>query len=122
MPASAVESAASGSTTGGAPRSGSSGRGERWSDGRWATACPPATAGTEAASLARERHEALERALLTPNPCEASAERSARQELAELALDEAGEAAAVGAVGSLAQEGLQVLADDAMEDGALRGP
>src|SRR5439155_14564675 len=79
-----------------------------------------ATAGTEAASLARERHEALERAVLAPNPCEASAERSARQELAELALDEAGEAAAVGAVSSLAQEGLQVLADDAMEDGALR--
>ncbi len=41
---------------------------------------------------------------------------------AELALDEAGKPAAVGAVGGLAQEGFQVLADDAMEDGALRVP
>src|SRR5207249_5897504 len=40
----------------------------------------------------------------------------------ELALDEAGQSAAVGAVGGLAQEGFQVLAHDAMEDGALRGP
>ena len=81
-----------------------------------------ATARTETASLARERHQALEGAVLAPNPCEASAERSARQELAELALDEAGKSAAVGAVGGLAQEGFQVLAHDAMEDGALRGP
>src|SRR5439155_1128148 len=33
----------------------------------------------------------------------------------------AGEPAAIAAVGDLAQEGFQVLADDAMEDGALRG-
>src|SRR5207245_9395234 len=46
----------------------------------------------------------------------------ARRGRAGRALDGAGEAAAVGAVSSLAQEGLQVLADDAMEDGALRGP
>ena len=52
----------------------------------------------------------------------ASAERAARQELAELSLDEAGEPAAIAAVGDLAQEGFQVLAHDAMEDGALRGP
>jgi len=81
-----------------------------------------AAARTKAASFARERYEALERAVLAPNPREPSAERSTRQELAELALDEAGKSAAVGAVGGLAQEGFQVLAHDAMEDGALRGP
>ena len=53
---------------------------------------------------------------------EASAERAAGQELPELALDETGKAAAVGAVGDLAQERFQVVADDAMEDRALRGP
>ena len=67
-----------------------------------------AAARTKAASFARERYEALERAVLAPNPREPSAERSTRQELAELALDEAGKSAAVGAVGGLAQEGFQV--------------
>src|SRR2546429_1615055 len=80
-----------------------------------------AAARTKAASFARERHEALEGTALAPNAREASAERAARQELAELSLDEAGEPAAIAAVGDLAQEGFQVLADDAMEDGALRG-
>ena len=81
-----------------------------------------AAARTKAASFARERHEALEGTALAPNAREASAERAARQELAELSLDEAGEPAAIAAVGDLAQEGFQVLAHDAMEDGALRGP
>ena len=49
-------------------------------------------------------------------------EHTARQELPELALDEAGEAATLAAVADLAQEGFQVLADDAMENSALRGP
>src|SRR5438094_9185289 len=73
-----------------------------------------AAARTKAASFARERHEALEGTALAPNAREASAERAARQELAELSLDEAGEPAAIAAVGDLAQEGFQVLADDAM--------
>src|SRR5438093_1831049 len=81
-----------------------------------------AAARTKAASFARERHEALEGTALAPNAREASAERAARQELAELSLDEAGEPAAIAAVGDLAQDGFQVLAHDAMEDGALRGP
>jgi hypothetical protein len=67
-------------------------------------------------------HEALEGTAFAPNAGEASAERAAGQELPELALDEAGKPAVVGAVGDLAQEGFQVLADDAMEDGALGGP
>ena len=81
-----------------------------------------AAARTKAAWFARERHEALEGTALAPNAREASAERAARQELAELSLDEAGEPAAIAAVGSLAQQGLQVLADDAMEDGARSVP
>jgi hypothetical protein len=81
-----------------------------------------AAARTEPASLTRERHEALEGAALAPNACEASTERSTRQELAELALDEAGKAAAVAALGGLAQEGFEIVADDAMKDGVLRGP
>ena len=42
------------------------------------------------------------------------------RKLPELALDEAGEGPAVGSGGGLLQEGLQVLADDAMEDRARR--
>jgi hypothetical protein len=81
---------------------------------------PPATTRTEAASFARERHETLEGAGFASHACEASAERAAREELPELALDKAREPATVGAFANLAQEGLQVLADDAMEDGAVR--
>ena len=81
-----------------------------------------ATTRTEAASFAREGHEALVGAVVAPHAREASAERAAGQELPELALDETGKAPAVGAVGDLAQERFQVVADDAMEDRALRGP
>ena len=41
------------------------------------------------------------------------------EELAELALDKVGQAAAVGPLGGIAQEGLEVLADETVEDGAL---
>src|SRR5207253_3374475 len=83
---------------------------------------PPATTRTEAASFARERHEALEGTGFAPKAREASAERAAREELPELALDKAGQTATVGAVGDLAQERFQVVADEAVEDGALCGP
>src|SRR5439155_14393501 len=74
------------------------------------------------ASFARERHEALEGTGFAPKAREASAERAAREELPELALDKAGQTATVGAVGDLAQERFQVVADEAVEDGALCGP
>jgi len=67
-----------------------------------------ATVGA-ATSFARERYEAFVRAALASHVREASAERSAGQELAELALDEAGKAAAVGAVGDLAQQDHMVI-------------
>src|SRR5207302_6949034 len=77
-------------------------------------------AWTEAPSFAREGHEPLEGTVLAPNACKTSADRAAGQELPELALDEPGEAATLAVISDLPQEGFQVLADDAMEDGALR--
>ena len=46
-------------------------------------------------------------------------EDSAREELAKLLLDEAGQAVSVAAVGGFPQEGLQMFADDGMEDRVL---
>jgi hypothetical protein len=43
----------------------------------------------------------------------------AREELAELLLDEAGQAAAVAAVRDFSEEGLQVLPNDGVEDRVL---
>src|SRR5438093_1606241 len=57
-----------------------------------------ATTRTEAASFAREGHEALVGAVVAPHAREAPREHTARQELPELALDETGKAPAVGAV------------------------
>jgi len=83
---------------------------------------PPATARTEAASFAGERHQALEGTALAPDAPEASAEHATRDEFAELTLDEPRKPVAIGAIGGLAQEGFQVLADNTMEDGARRVP
>jgi hypothetical protein len=79
----------------------------------------PPTAWTEAAALAREGHEALEGAVGAPKPREAMGQDPAREELAKLLLDEAGQAVAVAAVSDFPEEGLQVLADDGVEDGVL---
>ena len=46
-------------------------------------------------------------------------EHSTRKELAKLLLAEAGQAVAVAAGSDLPEEGLQVLADDGVEDGVL---
>jgi len=46
-------------------------------------------------------------------------EDSAGEELAELLLDEAGQAVAVASVGGFPQEGLQMFADDGVEDRVL---
>lgn len=51
---------------------------------------PSPAARTEAASLAREGHEALEGAVGAPKPGEAVGQHSTRKELAKLLLDEAG--------------------------------
>jgi hypothetical protein len=78
---------------------------------------PPATARTEAASLAGERDEALEGAGLAPDAREAASEDAAREEVAELPFDERREAGAIGPGRDLRAEGFEVIADDAMEDG-----
>jgi len=83
---------------------------------------PPATARTEAPSLAGERHESLEGAAFAPDACEAPAENATRQELTKFALDELRQATAVAARGDLGAKGLEMFADDPMEDGALHGP
>jgi hypothetical protein len=46
-------------------------------------------------------------------------EHAAREELAELLLDEAGQAVAVAPVGGFPQEGLQMFTDDGVEHGVL---
>ena len=46
-------------------------------------------------------------------------EHAAGEELAELLLDEAGQAVSVAPVGGFPQEGLQMFADDGVEDGVL---
>jgi hypothetical protein len=80
---------------------------------------PPPAAGTEAASLAGEGHEALEGAVGAPKPREAMGRHATRKELAELLLDEARQAVSVAAVRDLPEEGIQVLADDGVEDGVF---
>ncbi len=77
---------------------------------------PPAAARAEPAALARERDEPLERAVATPDAREAARQDAAGEELAQLALDEVGEASAVVAKGRLAQELLEVIADDPMQE------
>src|SRR5439155_7293385 len=83
---------------------------------------PPAAARAEASPLAREWHEALVGAVPASDAGEAAGERPAGQELAELALDELREAAAVAARGDLGEKGLEIFADDPVENGALRSP
>ena len=80
---------------------------------------PPPTARTEASALAREGHETLERTLGTPQPREALGQHPAAEEVAELVLDEARQAAPVAAGRDFPQEGLQVLTNDGVEHGVL---
>lgn len=79
----------------------------------------PPTARVEAAPLAGEGHEALERAVGASQSREAVVEHAAREELAELLPDEPGQAAAVAAIRAFAEEWLQVLPNDGVEHGAL---
>ena len=61
----------------------------------------------------------LERTVRTPKPREAMAQHAAREELAELLLDEAGQAVSVAAVRDCPEEGFEVFADDGVEHGVL---
>ena len=70
--------------------------------------------------IAGEGDQPLQRGGVAPEAGEAVGEDAAGQELAKLLLDELGQAGAVGALGRFAEEGLQVGADDGVEDAALR--
>jgi len=83
---------------------------------------PPATARTEAASLAGKRHETLEGTAFAPDAREASTEHTTCQEISELALDELWQTTSIGARGDFGAKRLEVFAHDPMEDGALHGP
>jgi len=61
----------------------------------------------------------LEGAALASKASEAAGEGATRDEVAELALDEGGQTVAAGAAGDLLQEGLEVLAHDAVQNTVL---
>ena len=83
---------------------------------------PTTTARTEAAALAGEGHEALERAAPAANPGDAVGQHATGQELAELPHDELGQAGAVCAIEDFPEEGLQVFADDSVKNGVFAVP
>ena len=76
----------------------------------------PATAArADGACLTGEWDEAFEPAGVTPHTGEAPVERAAAEEIAELALDEARHACALGGGGRLREETLEVRAHDLVE-------
>ena len=83
---------------------------------------PAATARADGARLTRERNEALEPARVAPHAGEASVERAAAEEVAELALDEARHARAVAGGGRLREKALEVCAHDPVEHRRRRRP
>ena len=79
------------------------------------------TTRTEATPLTGEGQEALEGAVGAPKPREAMGQYSARKELAEFLLDEAGQTVSVAALGDFLNEGFEVLTNDGVEDGVVLG-
>jgi len=67
----------------------------------------PAAARTDRAGFAREWEEAFEATRVAPHPGEAPLELAAAEEVAELALDEAGQADAVGGGDGLREEAVE---------------
>ena len=76
----------------------------------------PAAAPAEAEALAGQGQEALAGAVGTAKAREAMAEHAVSEELADLLLDEAGQAVSVAAVRDLPEVGLEGLADEGVED------
>src|SRR4029453_18420083 len=74
-----------------------------------------AAARAEAPPFAREGHQALEARGGGAHAREAAGERAAAEEVAELALDEARHAGAVGGGGHLCEEVFEVGADDLLQ-------
>jgi len=70
----------------------------------------PAAARTDRAGFARERDEAFEPTGIAPHPGEPPLQLAAAQEVAQLALDEAGQPGTVGGSSGLRQEAVEVRA------------
>ena len=75
----------------------------------------PTAARTQRARLAGEGDQPLPAARGTSKPSEAASEKATAQEVAELPLDETGDALAVPPLGGLREEGLEVVAHDLVE-------
>ncbi len=76
---------------------------------------PAAAARADGPGLTGERDQALERAVVAPHATEAPPEIAAAQDVAELALDEARHAGAVGGGGRLVEEAREVRPHDLVE-------
>jgi hypothetical protein len=83
-------------------------------------AAPAARA--EAAAFAGERDQPLEGAGAAADAGKAVGQDAAGEEVAELLLYEVRQASALGALGGLAKKGLEVVADDRVEDDLFRRP
>lgn len=80
---------------------------------------PPAAARTEAPALAGEWDEPLEGAGSAAHAGEATGQDPAAEELSRLALDERREPVTVGTRCDLGEEGLEVIAHDAVQQALL---
>ena len=80
---------------------------------------PAAAARAEAAALAREGYQPLEGAVPAAHAGEAAGEDPAAEEAAELALYEGREPGALATGDRRLEEGLEVIADEAVEDAAF---
>ena len=83
---------------------------------------PSATARTARASVARERHQAVEVTVPAPEPSKAAGQTAAPEELEELLLDEPGQPFPIPQARGLCAEGLEVLANQLVQDGRGRRP
>jgi len=88
--------------------------------GRQVGHAPPAARGAEAAALAGEGDQQLGVAFVAAEAGETAREDAAREELAELTLDEERQAVAGGS--RVGEEALEMLAKDAVEDAVLQSP
>jgi hypothetical protein len=79
-----------------------------------------ATRCTEAASLARERHQPIVAAAVAVKPREPCGQAPAGEKFSELLLDETRQAFPVAPQGGFRTERLEVIADDAVEHGLQR--
>jgi len=83
---------------------------------------PSATTRTARAGFARERHQAVEATVPAPEASEAAGQTAAPQEFEKLPFDEPGQPFPIPQARGLRAEGLEVLANDLVQDGRRRRP